>query len=239
MESVYSSTPLIHLLSPLSSPILQREYCPPVVLSPGAPALWPSTCARVGAWEMCRTGGRAQSVGSYRVVVSLVLCVVVRGPCLTLNSFFNSFLSHRYFQFEGAAGSDAQAGRTAAGLPIAEPEFAHLPPHFAPESTPSKEEIMHIFPHYQHYPANFLPVLPYLFASLIHVSHVLLSFISSYSAFISCRKLSSDSRRWLTFIFFKCSTAITSCRLTPKAILCFYPPSSSNPLCTTSTRCSS
>lgn len=74
----------------------------------------------------------------------------------------------RYFLHEGATGSDAQCGRIAAGLRVADAEFAILPPHFVNMSVLLESELMAIFPHYSSYPATFLPCLPFLLASVVH-----------------------------------------------------------------------
>eukprot|EP00047_Mylnosiga_fluctuans_P020686 m.95107 g.95107 ORF g.95107 m.95107 type:complete len:554 (+) comp8591_c0_seq2:636-2297(+) len=80
----------------------------------------------------------------------------------------------RYFMTEGSSGSDSQVGRVAAGLPVNDIAFASLPPHFAQVDLPSADELRVIFPDYNHYPASFHCVLPFLLASLVHHSAYIL-----------------------------------------------------------------
>ena len=68
-------------------------------------------------------------------------------------------------------GNDQLAGRAATGLPITEPEFADLPPHFDLSQGPvlTVSEWEDILPGYStYYPQSFRQVLPFLLASLVY-----------------------------------------------------------------------
>ena len=68
-------------------------------------------------------------------------------------------------------GNDQLAGRAATGLPITEPEFADLPPHFdqSEGAVLSVDQWEEILPGYStFYPQSFRQVLPFLLASLVY-----------------------------------------------------------------------
>jgi len=63
-------------------------------------------------------------------------------------------------------GGDQFTGRVLAGLPILDKKFAVIAPHFRIQPTTS--QLMQFLPNYSRYPPNFIYVLPWLYASLIH-----------------------------------------------------------------------
>lgn len=63
-------------------------------------------------------------------------------------------------------GGDQFTGRVLAGLPILDKKFAVIAPHFRIQPTTS--QLMQFLPNYSRYPPNFIDVVPWLYASLIH-----------------------------------------------------------------------
>jgi len=66
-----------------------------------------------------------------------------------------------------AAGGDQLTGRTIAGLPFTDVNFAVLPPHFTEDGVRMINWVK-ILPMYENYPNNLKQALPYLLASIIN-----------------------------------------------------------------------
>lgn len=107
---------------------------------------------------------------SFRKGIASFLGGILGGPptmSIYMRADWSIGLQDRYFWSD--AGQDCFVGRCAAGLNFNSTEFGSLPPHFAPGLNVfngSNHSWSSILPCYEHLPASFGNVLPFLLASL-------------------------------------------------------------------------
>ena len=129
----------------------------------------PEQCVKklthVGAVE--DIGTHSLRKGSVSYVLSLIggpsVIQVFLRACWSLGNVLDRYIF-------ADAGGDQFVGQAATGMPMTDSSFATLPPHLKPADFVqiSEHGWSNLLPGYEHYPACFQGVIPYLFASIVY-----------------------------------------------------------------------